>query len=79
MFSYTVISINKVWSSCNKNAYCINSDDFNVNGNKICMNGDWFNSMVYSVLRYDAKATKRSPPDNYARWIITHSKMFAIN
>lgn len=67
MFSYTVIFINQVWSSYNKNAYCRISDDYAVNTHEICMNGDWFCSMVYSVLRDDAKATKRPPLDNPTR------------
>ena len=67
MFSYTVIFINQVWSSYNKNAYCRISDDYAVNTHEIYMNGDWFCSMVYSVLRDDAKATKRPPLDNPTR------------
>ena len=40
------------------------------------MHGDWFYMTGYGIFGYDVKSTKRSPPDNLTRWIITQSKGF---
>ena len=40
------------------------------------MHGDWFYTTSYGIFDYEVKATKRSPPDNLTRWIITQSKGF---
>ena len=62
-----------------KNAY-INSgyysiyDDYGVDANETWMYGNWFYTSGYGIFGYEVKATKRSPPDNLMRWIITQSK-----
>ena len=35
---------------------------------------DWFCATGYGIFGHEVKATKRSPPDNLTRWIITQSK-----
>ena len=40
------------------------------------MHGDWFYTTGYGIFGHEVKATKRSPPDNLTRWIITQSKGF---
>ena len=40
------------------------------------MYGDLFYTTGYGSFRHEVKATKRSPPDNLRRWIITQSKGF---
>ena len=40
------------------------------------MHGDWFYTTDYDIFGYEIKATKRSPPDNLTRSIITQSKGF---
>ena len=40
------------------------------------MHGDWFYATGYGIFGHEVKATKRSPPDNLTRWIITQSKGF---
>ena len=40
------------------------------------MHGDWFYTTGYGIFGHEVKATKRSPPDNLMRWIITQSKGF---
>ena len=40
------------------------------------MYGDLFYTTGYGIFRHEVKATKRSPPDNLRRWIITQSKGF---
>ena len=40
------------------------------------MHGDWFCTTGYGIFGHEAKATKRSPPDNLTRWIITQSNGF---
>ena len=40
------------------------------------MYGDWFYTTGYGIFGHEVKATKRSPPDNLMRWIITQSKGF---
>ena len=37
---------------------------------------DWFYMTSYGIFGHEVKATKRSPPDNLTRWIITQSKGF---
>ena len=64
-----------------KNAY-INSAyysicyDDGVDANETQMHGDWFYMTGYGIFGHEVKATKRSPPDNLTRWIITQSKGF---
>ena len=40
------------------------------------MYGDRFYKTGYGIFGHEVKATKRSPPDNLTRWIITQSKGF---
>ena len=40
------------------------------------MHGDWFCTTGYGVFGHEVKATKRSPPDNFTRWVMTQSKGF---
>ena len=64
-----------------KNGY-INSvhysicDDYGVNPDETWMNRDWFCTTGYGVFGHEVKATKRSPPDNFMRWVMTQSKGF---
>ena len=36
--------------------------------------GDWFYTTSYAILTTESKATKRSPPDDVGRWVITRSR-----
>ena len=47
-----------------------------VDSDETWMHGDWFYTTGYGIFGHEIKATKRSPPDNPTRWIITHSKGF---
>ena len=38
--------------------------------------GDWFYTTGYGIFGHEVKATKRSPPENLTRWIISQSKGF---
>ena len=40
------------------------------------MYGDWFCTTGYGIFSHEVKTTKRSPPDNLTRWVITQSKGF---
>ena len=61
----------KVKNFCIKSAYYRICNDYDVNANETWVHGDWF----YTIGNR-GKATKRSPPDNLIRWIITQSKGF---
>ena len=37
---------------------------------------DWFYTTGYGIFGHEVKATKRAPPGNLTRWIITQSKGF---
>ena len=62
-----------------KNAY-INSayysicDKYGIDTTGTWMYRDWFYATGYGIFGHEVKATKRSPPDNLTRWIITQSK-----
>ena len=43
---------------------------------EIWMLGDWFYATKYGIFGDGGKTTKRSPPDDLTRWIITQSKSF---
>ena len=43
------------------------------------MDGDWFYTTGYGIFGNEVKATRRFPPDNLMRWIITQSKGFTRN
>ena len=67
-------SFSKVKNSYIKSAYYSICDDYGVNADKIWMHGNWFYTTKYGIFGDGRKATKRSPPDNLIRWIITQSK-----
>ena len=66
----------KVKSSYIKSAYYSICDDYGIDADEKWMHGDWFYTTGYGVFGHEVKATKRSPPDNLTRWIITQSKGF---
>ena len=39
------------------------------------MYGDWFYTTSYAIFTIGSKATKRSPPDDVGRWVITRSRL----
>ena len=59
-----------------KRAYYSTCNDYGVDADETWMHGDWFCTTGYDIFGHEVKATKRSPPDNLIRWIITHSKGF---
>ena len=64
-----------------KNAYITSAyysicDEYGVDATETWMYGDWFYTSGYGIFGHEVKATKRSPPDNLTRWIITQSKGF---
>ena len=62
-----------------KNSY-INSayysvcDEYGVDADETWMHGDWFYTTSYATFTAGSNATKRSPPDDASRWVITRSK-----
>lgn len=61
----------KVENSYITSTYYSIRDDYGVNADKTWMNRDWSYITGYSILENGGKATQRSPPDNFTRWIIT--------
>ena len=65
-----------------KNAYITSAyynvcDDYSIDAaEETWMYRDWFYKTGYGIFAHEVKATKRSPPDNLTRWIITRSKGF---
>ena len=51
-------------------------NDYGVNADETWMHGDWFYATKYGIFGDIGNVTKRSPPDNLTRWIITQSKGF---
>ena len=66
----------KVKNAYIKSAYYSICDDYGVDADETWMHGDWFYTTGYGIFGHEVKATKRSPPDNLTRWIITQSKGF---
>ena len=66
----------KVKNAYIKSAYYNLCDDCGVDLSETWMYGDWFNTTNHAIFGHEMKATKRSPPDNLTRWIITQSKGF---
>ena len=64
----------KVKNAYTNSGYYSIYDDYGVDANETWMYGDWFYTSGYGIFGYEVKATKRSPPDNLMRWIITQSK-----
>ena len=51
-------------------------DDYGIDADETWMHGDWFYLNGYGIFGHEIKATKRSPPDELTRWIITQPKGF---
>ena len=51
-------------------------DKYGVDPTETWIYGDWFYTTNYGVFGHEVKATKRSPPENFTRWIIAQSKGF---
>ena len=66
----------KVKNAYTNSAYCSIRDEYGVDATEAWMYGDWFYTTSYGIFGHEVKATKRSPPDNLTRWIITQSKGF---
>ena len=64
----------KVKNSYINSAYYTICDDYGADANKTWMHGDWFYTTSYAILTTGSKATKRSPPDDVGRWVITRSR-----
>ena len=64
----------KVKNSYINSAYYAICNDYGVNPNETWMYGDWFYTTSYAIFTTGSKVTKRSPPDNVGRWIITRSR-----
>ena len=59
-----------------KSAYYSICNDCGANVDETWMYGDWFYATNYGIFGNGGKSTKRSPPDNLTRWIITQPKGF---
>ena len=70
------VDFSKVKNDYFKSAYYNVCDDYGVDATETWMHGDWFYTTGYAIFGHEVKATKRSPPDNLTRWIITQSKGF---
>ena len=68
----------KVKTGSIKSAYDSICDDDDIDADETWMHGDWFYLTGYGIFGHEVKATKRSPPDELTRWIITQPKGFII-
>ena len=67
----------KVKNAYIESAYYSICDDYGIDADsETWMHGDWFYTTDYAIFGHEVKATERSPPCNYTRWIITQSKSF---
>ena len=64
----------KVKNSYINSAYNAICNDHGVNPNETWMYGDWFYTTSYAIFTTESKATKRSPPDDLGKWVITRSR-----
>ena len=64
----------KVKNAYIKSAYYSIRDDYGVDVDETWLLGDWFYLTGCGIFGHEVKATKRSPPDNLTRWIITQSE-----
>ena len=64
----------KVKNSYINSAYYAICYDCGVDADETWMHGDWFYTTSYAIFTTRSKATKRSPPDDVGRWIITWSR-----
>ena len=67
--------LSKVKSAYINSAYYRICNDYGVDVNETWMDGDWFYTTGYGIFGHEVKATKRSPPDNLTRWIMTSLKV----
>ena len=66
----------KVKNAYIKSAYHSVCDNYGVDVDETWMHGDWFYTTGYGIFGHEVKVTKRSPPDNLTRWVMTQSKGF---
>ena len=66
----------KVKNGYIKSAYYGICDDYGVDADETWMYGDWFYMTGYGIFGHEVKATKKSPPNNLARWVMIQSKGF---
>ena len=64
----------KVKNSYIQNVYYSLCDDYDVDSTETWMYGDWFYTTDYANFGHEVKVTKRFPPDNLTRRIITQYK-----
>ena len=64
----------KVKNNYIQSAYYSIYDEYGADANETWMHGDWFYMTSYAIFTTDSKATKRSPPDDVGRLIITRSR-----
>ena len=57
-----------------KSAYNTICNDYGVNPDETWLYGNWFYATSYAVFTSELKATRKSPPDDFGRWIINRSK-----
>ena len=69
----------KVINAYINSAYYRICDAHGVNANETWMYGDWFYTTGCGIFGHNVKATKKSPPDNHTRWLITQSQGFTRN
>ena len=66
----------KVKNAYVNSAYYSTSDDYGVDADETRMYGDWFYTAGSGIFGHEVKATKRSLPDNFTRWVTTQPKGF---
>ena len=64
----------KVKNSYIDSAYYAICNHYGVNPNETWIHGDRFYTTSYAIFTTESKATKRSPPDDVGRWVITRSR-----
>ena len=69
-------SFSKVKNAYIESAYYSIRDDYGVDADETWLHGDWFYLTGCGIFGHEVKATRRSPPDNLTRWIITQSEGF---
>ena len=57
-----------------KSAYNVICNNYGVNPVETWLYGNWFYTTSYTIFTSELKATNRSPPDDFGRWIISRSK-----
>ena len=64
----------KVKNSYINSAYYAICDNYDVDADETWTHGDWFYTTSCAIFTTGSKVTKRSPPDDEDRWIISRSK-----